>query len=365
MSTGGLGGAGGVSHGNHSPERVQSDDPETKEGSTGARKVEVADTGKKLPDKGGLAKRKGRGLRLGGSPSSSPGNSPEVQGRTVQVPPSESAELKKIPDTSHKLWEQLESRKPTQVKCTEGEKTAYKFKQTEIVAPTAVRLSRDENKLTPYNQITLGGQKVGIAARGPTAGNNQERATFMTAAVENGCKAIVNIATSLEGVSDYIPRNNQAAQYNSVTVTTIDEPFFYGPKVRSEIEVKLWEEDKGTSLKYFLKGDIGNRKAGDPKELVDLARELPEGPVIVHCKMGIGRTAMFMLVRALVNDTTLTKENLVQTVFNMVQDGRQCRGEFLENEAQLDSVLKAGAILLGMPEEELYQKVDQYLASST
>ncbi len=321
------------------------------EGSTGKRKVSPSE---EVTPKLSLAGRRKR-LGLKSLALTATGS------RSISKQPSSALNESKVPESIVNMWGRLESNKPEPSMFSEvNVKTAYEFLSNKIVADTSVSLSGSEQKLTPYNWVTLGGQKIGIAARGPVSHEGEDqRGVFLRTVVEKECNAIVNLATPLEGLSDYIPKQSQSMEFDNASIETIEKLVPKSLEEQSKVIIK--SEGKSKKIDYFLKGDIANRAAADPKQLIALAKKMPAFPIMVHCKHGIGRTAMFMLTLALVRDSDLTKENLVKTVFDMIQQGRECRGYFLERQEQLETVLKVGAELLGMENEELQQRVSQYL----
>ena len=188
-----------------------------------------------------------------------------------------------------------------------------------------------------------------------------QKAVFFKAAYENNCCAIINLATALEGVTDYIPEQGKVEDSGSISVEATKDQVRGSSARHSHITVKTEGNEK--HIEYIWEGNIPNRGTGNPKALKELVEKVPQGTLLVHCKMGIGRTAMFMLALAVKNDPELTRENMVQTVFDMIQDGRQCRGEFLENEGQLNTVLQVAAMKLGMSDSDLDQAVVKYIAN--
>ena len=97
-------------------------------------------------------------LKFGG-----PGNSKPIAKMAVAATTTES----QVSEPVKKVWQHLAANRPQPNRISEvDEGRAFTFAGG-VVQDTAVRLSDGENKLTPYNWVTLGGQKIGIAARGP------------------------------------------------------------------------------------------------------------------------------------------------------------------------------------------------------
>lgn len=270
-----------------------------------------------------------------------------------------------VKDEIKLMWHRLESQKPSlSVRmCSDEASRVFRFHADEIVADTVVMTGKGE--LTPHNRITLDGISVGVAARGPKT-SEQAEVIYDTALAEN-CGAIVNLTTALEGmVDDYLPEPGAISTFGGVTVERLSNGLEGGADSRSlfsmkPIHTRVRVRSSGSlhELVFHWERGMVNHVSAPPELLVNLSRSLPKGPVLVHCQKGVGRTAMVMLVHAMNTrkEQGLGKDQAIQTLINMIADGRRCRGEFLENERQLQSVLKAVAILYGITDEELIAAV--------
>ena len=257
------------------------------------------------------------------------------------------------------LWQRLELQQSATTKCNDESACAFKFNADEIVASTVVRTP--DNKLTPYNRITLDGVYVGIAARGPKT-SEQAEVLFNTALEEN-CNAIVNLTTQMEGmVDDYLPDPGNTSSFGQVVVGRNNPgeivqddsaSLFFLKPVNTKIQVK--SGDNYRELVFHWEQRMFNHVSAAPEILLGVSHSLPDGPALIHCQKGVGRTAMVMLVHAMVSKKYhgLTKEQAIPSLMKMIEDGRSCRGEFLENDQQLQSVLKTVALLFDMTNEEL------------
>ena len=181
---------------------------------------------------------------------------------------------------------------------------------------------------------------------------------------QEGCTALVNLASPMEqGKTDYVPKYNEAAtEFGQVQVSNTTEQNRTPLTLNASLSVKIGE--KTSDLKYFWLGNIGNRATGNVDDLLKLSQKMPAGPIMVHCKQGIGRTAMFMLIHQLrqIKEAGLPEDQLVATVMKMVVEGRVCRGYFLETEGQLNTVLKAGQQLMKLSDEQMTVQMREYLA---
>lgn len=261
------------------------------------------------------------------------------------------------------MWQNLELRRPSVQKCPDDVPRAFRFVADEVPVETVVMTGKGE--LTPYNRITLDGVSLGIAARGPR--NSEQAEVLFNTVLQEKCGAIVNLTTVLEGMVDgYLPDPGQSSTFGQVTVerevngaessAASRSPFSLSP-IRAHVRVK--SNDKEQELLFHWERGMLNHVSAAPEILVKVSESMPEGPVLVHCQKGIGRTAMVMLVHAmrLKKLQGLTRELATPTLIKMIEDGRRCRGEFLENERQLQSVLKAVALMYGISDEELLAAV--------
>ena len=261
------------------------------------------------------------------------------------------------------LWQQLDLRKPSPQKCPDQAPCAFKFNADEIVSKTAI--FTPEGKLTPYNRITLDGVNIGVAARGPKTSEQAE--VFFNVALQENCAAITNLTTPLEGIVDnYPPDPGATSVFGQVKVSRPeaadgnngDSAQLMDLKpVHTHIRVESGEQSR--ELPFHWERGMLNHVSAAPEMLISISEALPAGPVLVHCQKGIGRTAMVMLVHGMriKKQQGLAKDQAIATLVRMIEDGRQCRGEFLENDRQLQSVLKAVAQMYGLSNDELIQAV--------
>ena len=267
-----------------------------------------------------------------------------------------------MPPEVSQLWSHLEGKRKDVHGCNPDTKQPFSFDITKIPEKTAVSLQQDEGTL-PYNFITLKGQVVGIAARGPSS--TPQREAFFKAAMQNNSQAIVNLSTPLEGgLTDYVPKQG-TANYGAMNVSTTEISELSHDRMTANLQIT--SGNNTATPKYLWLGNIGNRAAGSADDLIALSRKTPEGPIMVHCRFGIGRTAMFMLTHRLnqLAEAGMTKEELIPALATMIQEGRECRGQFLENPGQLDTVIKAGASIMKVPVKQVWTGITEYLSSNT
>ena len=268
-----------------------------------------------------------------------------------------------VADDIKNLWQKLELQASPVPKCDDTAPVAFSFKPDEIVADTVIKTGSGE--LTPHNRVTLDGLSLGIAARGPK--DSVQAEIIFNTALQNDCGAIVNLATPLEGmVANYLPEPGQKSIFGHVTVERlVDESdskdesraLFSLKPVHANIRVK--SKDSIKELVFHWEPGMLNHVSAEPRVLVNISNSLPEDPILFHCQKGIGRTAMVMLVHAIriKKQQGVSKDQAIATLVRMINDGRRCRGQFLENDRQLQSVLKAVALLYEMTEEELVSAV--------
>ena len=230
--------------------------------------------------------------------------------------------------------------------------------------PEATVVTIDNGKRLPHNRITFGKHYFGVAATGPM--NDEQTAALFKAAIQEGCNTIVNLRIAMEN-NDYPPDAKHKKDYADVQIGngSSESINYVQDHYECSLGVKVDGDDKLHSVEYKWLGNISSHTGADPAVLLDISRNVEAGPILVHCKKGAGRTAMFMLVHKLRQmievDESVNPNEMVQTVLNMVEEGRRDRGSFLETDAQLDTVIQAGAILLNLTDEQLAEQVDKAL----
>ena len=272
--------------------------------------------------------------------------------RRLSSPGRLSGELQKTSVTKEadSLWSELTQTKPVTTPCPDKDRQDFPRTLQNIPEATTVKI---DGNYVPHSRITFSDSVMGIAAMGPLSCEQTD--TLFKTAIQENCVAIVNLTNLFDYIYSYYPPiPGKTRSYGEATVTS--------HSIASQIQIdgsqnklSVKMENKSYTLQYFWLACLPSHHGGNPDELLKLANLIPEGKILVHCKNGTGRTAMFMLILELKRLIArgLKPEQLAATLKKLIQNGRQCRGDFLEVPQQLQTVLNAAGKMLGISEQEL------------
>ena len=226
----------------------------------------------------------------------------------------------------------------------------------------------------PFKLQFIGGSDTAaVVCPGPDADHVSQ---FWHEFQQSECKLIVNINSDDDG-GDYYPESNQILSQDGLVISrtdVVDSAFLTAMKdegsteTDNQCEQMVLDISGVMSLKtelYRIK-DWEDGKGYDPQRAIALARLLPMGETLVHCRAGLGRTGTLVVIMQLVKQDDcklLTPGKAVDTLVGIIQGDRYDRDDnnFVTSEAQFNCLLQVVQILTGLSEQEIEAQVQEVI----
>ncbi|MFQ5729005.1 MAG: protein-tyrosine phosphatase family protein [Waddliaceae bacterium] len=243
----------------------------------------------------------------------------------------------------------------------------HRFSNVLCPRETAVSIEGEE-KVLHANHVEMPDGSRYIATQAPTEGTSE---LFWKTCLSEDSRVVVDLTNSNDrGVSPYypIPSPEHVGADGKVSEDAPGETIGdlsikctsqkgEGKIVTSKYTItntKTGETGEVTRVHYRGWKDFGGAAAGELQGLIDhidrVSEQVGGGPMMVHCRAGVGRTGSFITARTLSNlhkSGELTSENFEQTTQDAILSGREQRGPlFVQSQAQLQGLIKFGNELL-------------------
>ena len=222
-------------------------------------------------------------------------------------------------------------------------------------------------------QAPLMTNKGGVNAKDDVADANRISA-FYQMLWDNSTDTVVNLTNEKDKLPKYypsvpsgksLPRSCGSNPTMRMAVDSVKQLNDNGDTVTT---LKLYDKHKVRSVKvynYVNWPDHGAPSINDTKnfdQFVDHVSKEGTGKsrTVVHCRAGVGRTGTFIVYNELkkrIQSGNITKDNLKETVDNLILTARAQRGEFVvQTSQQYEFILNLGKKELANYEEQNYEE---------
>ena len=195
----------------------------------------------------------------------------------------------------------------------------------------------------------------------------------------SGCKIILNINRADEG-EEYYPRKNQELSFGKLKINreevtnSVLLDSLRSKRLRTDpdnchehMKLKISGDLKFETELYRIK-DWRDGRGYDPHRVITIARALPLGEVLIHCRAGLGRTGVMVAVMQLVDwadHHIMSPDKAVNTLVGFILGNRYDRADdqFVTSADQFNCLLQVVQILTGLSEQEITKQVQDEIKS--